>query len=194
MSTCNPRGIGNWRNRFRVTRKSISIRCHEANKTSRALRSRSARRRCGSRVNYLQSEPIAIEAIPVNVTAARLFFLHGTQWGDTDSDRSRMALRSENTRFTTMTGSVTSIPIRYGLDVRDWDDHDQGRPAARATLAWRGMNRSEHDQSEDPNLPGRLEESLSGEEDRQPGLCLDDDQGLAVLRCDHRRRIFVHAG
>ncbi len=90
----------------------------------------------------LQSEPIAIEAIPVNATAADLFFLHATQWGALPPDQ--VAEGTPIGEFTVHydDGSVVSIPILYGRDVRDWVDHDHGRPTAQSTVVWRGMNRS----------------------------------------------------
>ena len=129
----------------------------------------------------LQSEPIAIEAIPVNATAADLFFLHATQWGALPPDQ--VAKGTPIGEFTVHydDGFVVSIPILYGRDVRDWVDHDHGRPTTRSTVVWRGMNRSTARNNEEIRLYlSVLEESAAGEEDRQPGLCLDDDQGRAV--------------
>jgi len=37
-------------------------------------------------------------------------------------------------------GSKASMPVAFGLDVRDWFDRDQGMPVTRGRVAWTGLD------------------------------------------------------
>ncbi len=88
----------------------------------------------------LTTAPKQVEGIPVDRTVARLYFLHGTQWGAPDAMPDGTTVGQYRVRYDD--GSSASIPIVYGQDVRDWWNTDQRRPVTRGRVVWTGSNRA----------------------------------------------------
>jgi hypothetical protein len=84
------------------------------------------------------SFPRKIEGIDVNMTAAKLFFLHATNQGQgrrvSEGDRiGEYVVRYDD-------GSTQLIPIVFGEEMRDWWNNDRGQAVTRARVAWSGSN------------------------------------------------------
>ncbi len=82
----------------------------------------------------LSDAPLHIDGIPVGEKCSRLYVLQATQhWAPDGTAVATYQVHYED-------GSAAAIPVVYGLDVRDWWDHDQGRPVTRARVVWTGSN------------------------------------------------------
>ena len=84
----------------------------------------------------LPAEPQRIRNVPVDSSAAKLYFLHATGFGaDENAAIGEYVIHYAD-------GAELSIPILYGRDVRDWWTSGSfgvsARHATRATVAWRG--------------------------------------------------------
>jgi hypothetical protein len=84
--------------------------------------------------------PKQVEGIRVDRKVARLYFLHGTQWGSPRSVPDGTDIGQYKVRYED--GSSASIPIVYAQDVRDWWNLDRGRPVTRGRVVWTGSNRA----------------------------------------------------
>lgn len=80
--------------------------------------------------------PVAkkVEGVPIGHKAERLYFLQATHWHAMDGAR----LGTYIVRYAD--DSKEEIPIRYGLDVRDWWDFgpDKGASISEGETAWTG--------------------------------------------------------
>lgn len=94
--------------------------------------------------------PDKIEGIKVCRTAAKLHFLHGTQYGNgsvigqegKDGDPLYVA---DGTRIAEYTvryadGATATVPVMYGEDVRDWWFTGKPKGVTRGKVAWEGAN------------------------------------------------------
>ena len=78
--------------------------------------------------------PEKAEGLAVDGKAAKIYFLHGTQWRGSDGIQiGHYLVHYED-------GDTASIPIVYGQDVRDWWATEDPIPATRARVAWTGTN------------------------------------------------------
>ncbi len=91
------------------------------------------------RSKHLPELPAKVERIPIGRKLTRLYVLQGTQWGTGDNFVGDGAVIGEY-RVHYEDSASARIPIAYGENVRDWWDVDQSRAAARAEVAWTGMN------------------------------------------------------
>jgi hypothetical protein len=92
----------------------------------------------------LANRPTSV-SIPVERRLTSLAVLHATAWGSAASNKpehvpdgtpvGRYELHYAD-------GSVETLPLVYGVDVRDWwaPNRDDGLPAQAAALAWTGQN------------------------------------------------------
>jgi len=85
-----------------------------------------------------QTFPSKAEGIPVGRTCRRLRFLHAacTSYGTTNGTViGQFVVHQENQ-------PPIILPIRFGLDVRDWEALPKQEPQGQdhATIAWRGRN------------------------------------------------------
>ena len=87
----------------------------------------------------LDSAPKQLEGIPVGRQVARIYLLHGTQWGDPDETPAGTRIGEYKVHY--QDGSSASIPIVYGQDVRDWWNTDRD-PVTRGRVVWTGSNRA----------------------------------------------------
>ena len=80
-----------------------------------------------------------IEGIAVNRPAHKVYFLHGTVFGNSspaisdDTPVAEYTIRYDD-------GSTAKVPVVYGQDVRDWLSPEECRVVRRGTIAWVGEN------------------------------------------------------
>jgi len=79
-----------------------------------------------------------IEGIAVGKKVRRLYFFQGNMWGTPGTVRDGTLLAEYKVHYAD--GSKASIPIAFGLDVRDWFDRDDGLPVTRGRVAWTGLD------------------------------------------------------
>lgn len=81
--------------------------------------------------------PVAIKNIPVNRRCARLHFLLGTEWNETDGTKiGALKIDYDNS-------APVELPLVFGEDVRDWwcgPGDDPTLDLANATVVWTGEN------------------------------------------------------
>jgi hypothetical protein len=92
----------------------------------------------GSQSTFATNFPVWVKGIPVHQQCRRLHFLHAAAFG-TPADEGKQ-IAAYVVHFGTNQPPI-EIPIRYGLEVRDWHAVD-GEPALPEDriVAWRGTN------------------------------------------------------
>jgi beta-galactosidase len=93
----------------------------------------------------LPSAPLKVEGIPVSSKAARIYFLHGTEFGSP-------TLVAEGTRIADYVmhyadASEATMPVVLGDNIRDWRDFDDGKPVTRGRVVWTGTNHRSEQQN-----------------------------------------------
>jgi hypothetical protein len=94
--------------------------------------------------------PEKVEGIRVNRQLKKLFILHATQFGTNGEVVDGTEIANYLVRYED--GSVEKIAVVYGVDVRDFWNHDDSRPVTRGHVVWEGENTA----SEDLGLTLRL--------------------------------------
>ncbi len=79
-----------------------------------------------------------IEGIAVGKKLRRLYVLQGTEQGVPGTVAEGTLLAEYKVHYAD--GSEASIPVAFGLDVRDWFDRDQGMPVTRGRVVWTGLD------------------------------------------------------
>jgi len=79
--------------------------------------------------------PQEVKAIPVNKMSTELYVFHGTEFGF-DADGTVIGHYQMNYEDNT----TATLPIVLGEDVRDWYNHDGGKPVTQGKVVWEGTN------------------------------------------------------
>jgi hypothetical protein len=79
--------------------------------------------------------PTEIDGIPVNRRMAKLYILHGTQWGFAADGT---LIGQYQAHYEDGTGET--IPVILGEDVRDWWNNDRSKAVTRGKVVWVGQN------------------------------------------------------
>lgn len=90
----------------------------------------------------VKDKPPFMVDIPVNQAFVKLHILHGTG-GSGASGRGRRVPDNEQVGtygINYADGSGTTIPIVYGVDLRDWWNWDNNKPVTRGKVVWTGEN------------------------------------------------------
>jgi len=83
-------------------------------------------------------EPARVDGIPVNAKFAKLYILHAASRSLSPRDGTAIGRYEVNYEE----GSVATVHVVYGEDLRDWWVIDRGVPVTRGMLAWAGSNPS----------------------------------------------------
>jgi hypothetical protein len=88
----------------------------------------------GSKLVKKENTPSKVEGIKVGKTCAKLHILHATGWYDDDGTKvAEYRIRYDD-------GTMVSIPVVYGEDVRDWFFNEESKGVTRGKVAWKGNN------------------------------------------------------
>ncbi|MGQ9575935.1 MAG: redoxin family protein [Thermoguttaceae bacterium] len=118
---------------------------------------------------FLPDAPLKVEGIELDARAAKLYILHAARWCGEDWEVPDGTLVAQY-RVRYEDGSQQVIPVVSGEDLRDWWNHDQGKPTKRGRVVWTGSNPAVRN----ANLSLRLYQTVW--ENPQPHkkvLCLD---------------------
>jgi beta-galactosidase len=89
-------------------------------------------------IGELPNLPERVEGIKVNRSFTRLYILHANQWGNFREVVDGTIIGHYVVHYED--GSVETIPIVQGENVRDWWERED-QAVTRGTVAWRGYNR-----------------------------------------------------
>jgi hypothetical protein len=87
--------------------------------------------------------PVRVEGIDVNKQLMKLHFLHATEFGEGEPGSDNYVPEGTKIGYYTVyyeDKSHETIPIVYGVDVRDWWFNVLSKSPSRGKVAWKGTN------------------------------------------------------